>query len=226
MEWLIEHAEDPTIDTPLPGPASPGEAAAAGPSAGPSAEEGDEEARDELTEIFKKIRRKREFRADARVGAHGPGPAASPRRLRLGPALQNGRPRGGRGRGADGPAAAGGSRFLWRAALPLNQESTGLAPSGSSEAPVCLPSECPSAERLGGEAGQARVEGPRSACRWLCPASGPERARSAPPLLCRLVVPPSSSLGFEFQFPLGWLPPSSRVCCFPSEAHPLQLAGL
>lgn len=226
MEWLIEHAEDPTIDTPLPGPASPGEAAAAGPSAGPSAEEGDEEARDELTEIFKKIRRKREFRADARVGAHGPGPAASPRRLRLGPALQNGRPRGGRGRGADGPAAAGGSRFLWRAALPLNQESTGLAPSGSSEAPVCLPSECPSAERLGGEAGQARVEGPRSACRWPCPASGPERARSAPPLLCRLVVPPSSSLGFEFQFPLGWLPPSSRVCCFPSEAHPLQLAGL
>uniref|UniRef100_A0A8D1E775 Calmodulin regulated spectrin associated protein 1 n=2 Tax=Sus scrofa TaxID=9823 RepID=A0A8D1E775_PIG len=67
MEWLIEHAEDPTIDTPLPGPASPGEAAAAGPSAGPSAEEGDEEARDELTEIFKKIRRKREFRADARA---------------------------------------------------------------------------------------------------------------------------------------------------------------
>ncbi|XP_021574525.1 ubiquitin-associated domain-containing protein 1 [Carlito syrichta] len=66
MEWLIEHAEDPTIDTPLPGQASPGATeavseAAAGPSAA------DEEARDELTEIFKKIRRKREFRADARA---------------------------------------------------------------------------------------------------------------------------------------------------------------
>uniref|UniRef100_A0A8C3WNJ2 Ubiquitin-associated domain-containing protein 1 n=1 Tax=Catagonus wagneri TaxID=51154 RepID=A0A8C3WNJ2_9CETA len=67
MEWLIEHAEDPSIDTPLPGPASQGEGeeAAAGPSAGPSTE--DDEARDELTEIFKKIRRKREFRADARA---------------------------------------------------------------------------------------------------------------------------------------------------------------
>ncbi|KAM5262294.1 ubiquitin-associated domain-containing protein 1 isoform 1-T1 [Hipposideros larvatus] len=72
MEWLIEHAEDPTIDTPLPGRASPG-VAGAGAGAGASAEaaagssEGDEEARDELTEIFKKIRRKREFRADARA---------------------------------------------------------------------------------------------------------------------------------------------------------------
>ncbi|ELK07364.1 Ubiquitin-associated domain-containing protein 1 [Pteropus alecto] len=68
MEWLIEHAEDPTIDTPLPGQASPGAAGAeAAPEvvAGPS--DGDEEAGDELTEIFKKIRRKREFRADARA---------------------------------------------------------------------------------------------------------------------------------------------------------------
>ncbi|KAB0356044.1 ubiquitin-associated domain-containing protein 1 [Muntiacus reevesi] len=65
MEWLIEHAEDPTIDTPLPGPASQGEAGAeATPAAGTSEEE---EARDELTEIFKKIRRKREFRPDARA---------------------------------------------------------------------------------------------------------------------------------------------------------------
>uniref|UniRef100_A0A8C6E1H1 Ubiquitin-associated domain-containing protein 1 n=1 Tax=Moschus moschiferus TaxID=68415 RepID=A0A8C6E1H1_MOSMO len=65
MEWLIEHAEDPTIDTPLPGPASQEEAGAeAAPANGTSEEE---EARDELTEIFKKIRRKREFRADARA---------------------------------------------------------------------------------------------------------------------------------------------------------------
>uniref|UniRef100_A0A8B9YL64 UBA domain containing 1 n=1 Tax=Bos mutus grunniens TaxID=30521 RepID=A0A8B9YL64_BOSMU len=65
MEWLIEHADDPTIDTPLPGPSSQGEAGAeAAPAAGTSEEE---EARDELTEIFKKIRRKREFRADARA---------------------------------------------------------------------------------------------------------------------------------------------------------------
>lgn len=68
MEWLIEHAEDPTIDTPLPGPALQGEAgaeAAPAAAAGTSAEGGED--RDELTEIFKKIRRKREFRADARV---------------------------------------------------------------------------------------------------------------------------------------------------------------
>lgn len=71
MEWLIEHAEDPTIDTPLPGQASPGEAGAAA-EAGARSSEGDEEARDELTEIFKKIRRKREFRADARVRVPGP----------------------------------------------------------------------------------------------------------------------------------------------------------
>ncbi|XP_077004899.1 ubiquitin-associated domain-containing protein 1 [Tamandua tetradactyla] len=79
MEWLIEHAEDPTIDTPLPGhasPEAPGAAAASSESASSQsasaeaaagASAGDEEARDELTEIFKKIRRKREFRADARA---------------------------------------------------------------------------------------------------------------------------------------------------------------
>uniref|UniRef100_A0ABI8AEG8 UBA domain-containing protein n=1 Tax=Felis catus TaxID=9685 RepID=A0ABI8AEG8_FELCA len=75
MEWLIEHAEDPTIDTPLPGQASPGGAEAAPEAASEAAgtSTGDEEPRDELTEIFKKIRRKREFRADARVRAPGPG---------------------------------------------------------------------------------------------------------------------------------------------------------
>ncbi|XP_039317356.1 ubiquitin-associated domain-containing protein 1 isoform X1 [Saimiri boliviensis] len=72
MEWLIEHAEDPTIDTPLPGQAPSGaEGAAAAAAATSEATAGtsstDEEARDELTEIFKKIRRKREFRADARA---------------------------------------------------------------------------------------------------------------------------------------------------------------
>ncbi|KAK2120619.1 Ubiquitin-associated domain-containing protein 1, partial [Saguinus oedipus] len=71
MEWLIEHAEDPTIDTPLPGQAPSGAKGAAAAEAATSeatagASSTDEEARDELTEIFKKIRRKREFRADAR----------------------------------------------------------------------------------------------------------------------------------------------------------------
>nr|XP_048308665.1 ubiquitin-associated domain-containing protein 1 isoform X7 [Myodes glareolus] len=76
MEWLIEHSEDPAIDTPLPGHApqagagaaattSTSHEAAVGAAVGTSA--GDEEARDELTEVFKKIRRKREFRADARA---------------------------------------------------------------------------------------------------------------------------------------------------------------
>ncbi|KAM9271452.1 ubiquitin-associated domain-containing protein 1 isoform 3-T3 [Morus bassanus] len=79
MEWLIEHADDPTVDAPLPGQ-TPSEATAeagassaeAGASsaeatAGPSSEAGGEEAKDELTEIFKKIRRKREFRPDPRA---------------------------------------------------------------------------------------------------------------------------------------------------------------
>ncbi|NXY76445.1 UBAC1 protein, partial [Glareola pratincola] len=72
MEWLIEHADDPTVDAPLPGQ-TPAEATAeAGASsaeatAGPSSEASGEEAKDELTEIFKKIRRKREFRPDPRA---------------------------------------------------------------------------------------------------------------------------------------------------------------
>ncbi|NXR42457.1 UBAC1 protein, partial [Zosterops hypoxanthus] len=72
MEWLIEHADDPSVDAPLPGQA-PAEAPAEGATssaeaaAGPSSEEGGEEAKDELTEIFKKIRRKREFRPDPRA---------------------------------------------------------------------------------------------------------------------------------------------------------------
>ncbi|NWQ82577.1 UBAC1 protein, partial [Columbina picui] len=72
MEWLIEHADDPAVDAPLPGQAPPeatAEAAAASAeaTAGPSSETGEEEAKDELTEIFKKIRRKREFRPDPRA---------------------------------------------------------------------------------------------------------------------------------------------------------------
>ncbi|XP_068770782.1 ubiquitin-associated domain-containing protein 1 isoform X1 [Struthio camelus] len=72
MEWLIEHADDPTVDAPLPGqtpseaPAEAG-ASSAEATAGPSSEAGGEEAKDELTEIFKKIRRKREFRPDPRA---------------------------------------------------------------------------------------------------------------------------------------------------------------
>ncbi|NWV79368.1 UBAC1 protein, partial [Dasyornis broadbenti] len=72
MEWLIEHADDPAVDAPLPGqtPAEApdeGAASSAEAAAGPSSEEGGEEAKDELTEIFKKIRRKREFRPDPRA---------------------------------------------------------------------------------------------------------------------------------------------------------------
>lgn len=68
MEWLIEHSEDPAIDTPLPGHATQaGASAAATTSTSSDAAVEDEESRDELTEIFKKIRRKKEFRADARV---------------------------------------------------------------------------------------------------------------------------------------------------------------
>ncbi|NXN62801.1 UBAC1 protein, partial [Himantopus himantopus] len=72
MEWLIEHADDPTVDAPLPGQTQSEATAEAGTSsaeatAGPSSEAGGEEAKDELTEIFKKIRRKREFRPDPRA---------------------------------------------------------------------------------------------------------------------------------------------------------------
>lgn len=82
MEWLIEHVDDPTIDTPLPGQDSSAVAGAtaAVSSTGSSAsdsnllrslssqsstEEGNRQ--DELTEIFKRIRRKREFRPDSRA---------------------------------------------------------------------------------------------------------------------------------------------------------------
>uniref|UniRef100_A0A8C6UDI8 Ubiquitin-associated domain-containing protein 1 n=1 Tax=Neogobius melanostomus TaxID=47308 RepID=A0A8C6UDI8_9GOBI len=62
MEWLIEHVDDPTVDAPLPGQDS---TAAAGATAASSTEEGNRQ--DELTEIFKRIRRKREFRPDSRA---------------------------------------------------------------------------------------------------------------------------------------------------------------
>lgn len=83
MEWLIEHVDDPTIDSPLPGQDSSGAAGAtASATPGPSASASgsnllrslssqsstDESTRqDELTEIFKRIRRKREFRPDSRA---------------------------------------------------------------------------------------------------------------------------------------------------------------
>lgn len=91
MEWLIEHVDDPTVDLPLPGQEAQGaagsaaaasaSASAAAASAGPSplgpglqvatsSQSSSEEAKqDELTEIFKRIRRKREFRPDSRVSA-------------------------------------------------------------------------------------------------------------------------------------------------------------
>uniref|UniRef100_A0A8C1LV57 Ubiquitin-associated domain-containing protein 1 n=1 Tax=Cyprinus carpio TaxID=7962 RepID=A0A8C1LV57_CYPCA len=65
MEWLIEHVDDPMVDTPLPGQDTPGAAAAAAPAPAPASLE--EAKQDELTEIFKRIRRKREFRPDSRA---------------------------------------------------------------------------------------------------------------------------------------------------------------
>nr|XP_015816066.2 ubiquitin-associated domain-containing protein 1 isoform X2 [Nothobranchius furzeri] len=83
MEWLIEHVDDPSVDSPLPGQDCSGAAAAAAattpaPSASASGSNilhnvsrqssADESSRqDELTEIFKRIRRKREFRPDSRA---------------------------------------------------------------------------------------------------------------------------------------------------------------
>ena len=80
MEWLFEHVDDPTVDTPLPGQdASAAAGATAAASTGSLASgsalcslsrqsSSDESNRqDELTEIFKRIRRKREFRPDSRV---------------------------------------------------------------------------------------------------------------------------------------------------------------
>ncbi|KAM3868115.1 ubiquitin-associated domain-containing protein 1 [Diretmus argenteus] len=84
MEWLIEHVDDPSVDTPLPSQDSSAGATAAatpGPSVSASASaivphllrslsqsNAEESTRqDELTEIFKRIRRKREFRPDSRA---------------------------------------------------------------------------------------------------------------------------------------------------------------
>ncbi|XP_032371425.1 ubiquitin-associated domain-containing protein 1 [Etheostoma spectabile] len=87
MEWLIEHVDDPSVDTPIPGQDSSGavgataaatpssSASAAASASGPnllrslSSQLSTEESsrQDELTEIFKRIRRKREFRPDSRA---------------------------------------------------------------------------------------------------------------------------------------------------------------
>lgn len=71
MEWLIEHADDPTADVPLPDQTI-SESAAAAPSGAEAGAHSNLEAsaetiKDELTEIFKKIRRKREFRPESRA---------------------------------------------------------------------------------------------------------------------------------------------------------------
>lgn len=83
MEWLIEHVDDPSVDAPIPSQdssAAAGAAAAAAATPSTSAsgatllrslssQSSTEESsrQDELTEIFKRIRRKREFRPDSRV---------------------------------------------------------------------------------------------------------------------------------------------------------------
>ncbi|XP_075960429.1 ubiquitin-associated domain-containing protein 1 [Anarhichas minor] len=83
MEWLIEHVDDPTVDAPIPGQDSSGAAGATAaatpgpsvPASGPNllrslSSQSSTEAsirQDELTEIFKRIRRKREFRPDSRA---------------------------------------------------------------------------------------------------------------------------------------------------------------
>lgn len=68
MEWLIEHADDPAADTPLPNEIA-SDVAGASASAESRSSQGAtaEDPKDELTEIFKKIRRKREFRPDPRA---------------------------------------------------------------------------------------------------------------------------------------------------------------
>ncbi|XP_073397235.1 ubiquitin-associated domain-containing protein 1 [Dendrobates tinctorius] len=70
MEWLIEHADDPAADTPLPNEnVSDVAGASTSTSTDSKSSEGAtaEDPKDELTEIFKKIRRKREFRPDPRA---------------------------------------------------------------------------------------------------------------------------------------------------------------
>ncbi|XP_044162667.1 ubiquitin-associated domain-containing protein 1 [Bufo gargarizans] len=68
MEWLIEHADDPAADTPLPSE-NASDVAGASASEDSRSRQGAaaEDPKDELTEIFKKIRRKREFRPDPRT---------------------------------------------------------------------------------------------------------------------------------------------------------------
>ncbi|XP_070761029.1 ubiquitin-associated domain-containing protein 1 [Enoplosus armatus] len=72
MEWLIEHVDDPSVDAPIPGQDSSGAAGATasatpGPTASATASATESSRQDELTEIFKRIRRKREFRPDSRA---------------------------------------------------------------------------------------------------------------------------------------------------------------
>uniref|UniRef100_A0A8C8ESE3 Ubiquitin-associated domain-containing protein 1 n=2 Tax=Salmoninae TaxID=504568 RepID=A0A8C8ESE3_ONCTS len=67
MEWLIEHVDDPTVDTPLPGQDTPGAVGATAPPLVHSISASAFPRQDELTEIFKRIRRKREFRPDSRA---------------------------------------------------------------------------------------------------------------------------------------------------------------
>ncbi|XP_075691217.1 ubiquitin-associated domain-containing protein 1 [Rhinoderma darwinii] len=69
MEWLIEHADDPAADAPLPSENASDVAGAAASSTDSTSSQGAtaEDPKDELTEIFKKIRRKREFRPDPRA---------------------------------------------------------------------------------------------------------------------------------------------------------------
>uniref|UniRef100_A0A6Q2YIK7 Ubiquitin-associated domain-containing protein 1 n=1 Tax=Esox lucius TaxID=8010 RepID=A0A6Q2YIK7_ESOLU len=72
MEWLIEHVDDPAVDTPLPGQDTPGAVGATAPPLVPSisasaSTDAATARQDELTEIFKRIRRKREFRPDSRA---------------------------------------------------------------------------------------------------------------------------------------------------------------
>lgn len=82
MEWLIEHVDDPTVDVAPAGQEAQGASsssttASAPPVPSPSGlaiqtsaatqSSLDDAKQDELTEIFKRIRRKREFRPDSRV---------------------------------------------------------------------------------------------------------------------------------------------------------------
>ncbi|XP_062929666.1 ubiquitin-associated domain-containing protein 1 [Mobula hypostoma] len=66
MEWLIEHAEDPAIDAPLPVPGTSGGRRAAAEETKPEAVS-ESSKQDDLTDIFKRIRRKREFRPEPRA---------------------------------------------------------------------------------------------------------------------------------------------------------------